>query len=148
MDESQKEDEEVAKELADEQEELVEVVEQAIGRKINKTDLSYLISNNEEIIADKDADIFDEIVERLGSPEPESEEEEASIPVLAKEAIQAVQLLQKWEAQQDRSDLVFMTQLRDYELWIIELQREQHAKGKQRQVTDYFTVNSGQTDNL
>jgi len=141
MDESQKEDEEVAKELADEQAELVEVVEQAIGRKI--TDLSYLISNDEEIVGDKDEDIFDEIVERLGSPEPESEEEEASVLVLAKEAIQAVQLLQKWEAQQDRLDLVFITQLRDYELWIIELQREQHAKGKQRQVTDYFTVNSG-----
>ena len=107
MDESQKEDEEVAKELAD---------EQAIGRKINKTNLSYLISNNEEIVADKDEDIFDEIVERLGSLEPESEEEEASVPVLAEEAIQAVQLLQKWEAQQDRSDLVFMIQLRDYEL--------------------------------
>lgn len=91
--------------------------------------------------------IFDEIVERLGSPEPESEEKEASVPVLAKEAIQAVQLLQKWEAQQDRSDPVFMTQLQDYELWIIKLQREQQAKGKQRQVTDYFTVNSGQTDN-
>ena len=97
IDESQKEDEEVAKELADEQAELVEVVEQAIGRKI--TDLSYLISNDEEIVADKDEDIFDEIVERLGSPEPESEEEEASVLVLAKEAIQAVQLLQKWEAQ-------------------------------------------------
>ena len=41
MDESQKEDEEVAKELADEQAELVEVVEQAIGRKINKTDSPY-----------------------------------------------------------------------------------------------------------
>jgi Skp family chaperone for outer membrane proteins len=98
MDESQKEDEEVAKELADEQAELVEVVEQAIGRKINKPDLSYLISNNEEIVVDKDGDIFDEIVERLSSLEPESEEEEASIPVLAKEAIQAVQLPQKWEA--------------------------------------------------
>ena len=146
MDESQKEDEEVAKELADEQAELVEVVEQAIGRKI--TDLSYLISNDEEIVGDKDVDIFDEIVERLGSPEPESEEEEASVPVLAKEAIQAVQLLQKWEAQQDRSDPVFMTQLQDYELWIIKLQREQQVKGKQIQVTDYFTVNSGQTDNL
>jgi hypothetical protein len=96
IDESQKEDEEVAKELADEQAELVEVVEQAIGRKI--TDLSYLISNDEEIVADKDEDIFDEIVERLGSPEPESKEEEASVLVLAKEAIQAVQLLQKWEA--------------------------------------------------
>jgi len=88
-------------------------------------------------------DIFDEIVERLGSLELESKEEEASVLVLAKEAIQAVQLLQKWEAQQDRLDLVFMTQLRDYELWIIEQRREQQAKGKQRQVTDYFTVNSG-----
>lgn len=57
MDESRKEDEEVAKELADEEAELVEVVEQAIGRKINKTDLSYLISNDEEIVADKDEDI-------------------------------------------------------------------------------------------
>jgi hypothetical protein len=98
MDESQKEDEEVAKKLADKQVELVDVVEQAIGRKINKADLSYLISNDEEIVADKDEDIFDEIVERLGSPEPESKEEEASVLVLAKEAIQAVQLLQKWEA--------------------------------------------------
>ena len=93
MDESQKEDKEVAKELADEQAELVKVVEQAIGRKANKTDLSYLISNDEERVVDKDEDIFDEIVERLGSLEPESEEEEALILVLAKEAIQAVQLL-------------------------------------------------------
>jgi hypothetical protein len=65
IDELQKEDEEVAKELADEQAELVEVVEQAIGRKI--TDLSYLISNDKEIVVNKDEDIFDEIVERLGS---------------------------------------------------------------------------------
>jgi hypothetical protein len=73
MDKSQKEDKEVAKELVNEQVELVEVVEQAIGRKINKTDLFYLISNDEEIVGDKDENIFDEIVERLGLLELGSE---------------------------------------------------------------------------
>jgi hypothetical protein len=78
---------EVAKELVDEQVELIKVVKQAIRRKINKTDLSYLINNDKEIVVDKNKDIFDEIVERLRSLELESKEEEASILVLAKNAI-------------------------------------------------------------
>jgi hypothetical protein len=104
----------------------------------NVMDISTFLNPVDEIVDDPDGVILDSIVDAYVEADRDRETDEETQPmsiIKQQEAMQAVQLLQRYEEQQEDGDNEILSRLGQLELTV---QRRMFNSQKQIQITSYF----------